>query len=69
MGLVIGIVVVVVIVLLVIFVIAGYNGLVRARNADKADGGSRQAIGTPYHHGLRRRLSVCSRSGSRRLAA
>jgi len=35
MGLVIGIIVAVVIVLLVIFVIAGYNGLVRARNAYK----------------------------------
>ena len=35
MGLVIGIIVVVVLVLLAIFVIAGYNGLVRARNAYK----------------------------------
>jgi len=34
-GLVIGIIVVVVLVLLAIFVIAGYNGLVRARNAYK----------------------------------
>jgi len=32
-GLVIGIIIVVVLVLLAIFVIAGYNGLVRARNA------------------------------------
>ena len=35
MGLVIGIIVVVILVLLAIFVIAGYNGLVRARNAYK----------------------------------
>ena len=35
MGLVIGIIVAVVLVLLAIFVIAGYNGLVRARNAYK----------------------------------
>lgn len=35
MGLVIGIIAAVVIVLLIIFVIAGYNGLVRARNAYK----------------------------------
>ena len=35
LGLVIGIVVVVVLVLLAIIVIAGYNGLVRARNAYK----------------------------------
>ena len=34
-GIVIGIVVAVVVVLLVVFVIAGYNGLVRARNAYK----------------------------------
>ena len=35
MGLVIGIIVVVVLLLLAVFVIAGYNGLVRARNAYK----------------------------------